>query len=182
MIYPIVIYGNPVLAKPAKNLEKDYPGLENLVNDMFSTLTKADGVGLAAPQIGLPLNLFVVDLSPLEEDAPSFKDYKKVFINAEIISYGEETDSYDEGCLSLPGISESVKRPTSITIRYFDEKWQEHEETISGFPARAIQHEYDHTRGHVFVDRINPVRRQMISSKLAALKKGKIKCRYKYAR
>ena len=135
MIYPIVIYGNPVLAKPAKNLEKDYPGLENLVNDMFSTLTKADGVGLAAPQIGLPLNLFVVDLSPLEEDDPSFKDYKKVFINAEIISYGEETDSYDEGCLSLPGISESVKRPTSITIRYFDEKWQEWTESIR-FAAR----------------------------------------------
>lgn len=182
MIYPIVIYGNSVLAKPTENVDKNYPELETLIKNMFATLTNADGVGLAAPQIGLPLNLFVVDLSPLEEDNPEFKNFKKVFINAEITEYGAEIDSYDEGCLSLPGISETVKRPTSITIRYFDEHWNEHTETITGFPARAIQHEYDHTRGHVFVDRISPIRRQMISSKLSALKKGKIKCRYKYVR
>lgn len=180
MIYPIVIYGNPVLKKPAKEVDKEYPNLDVLLKDMFLTLEKADGVGLAAPQIGLPLKLFIVDLSPMAEDEPSFKDYKKVFINAEILEYGAEADSYEEGCLSLPGISESVKRPTSIKIHYFDENWEERTEEISGFAARAVQHEYDHIMGKVFVDKISPIRRQLISSKLNALAKGKVKCRYKY--
>ncbi len=179
MIYPIVIYGNPILAKPAHDVDRDYKDLQTLIKDMFATLVRADGVGLAAPQIGLPLKLFIVDLSALADDDPSFKDYKKVFINAEITAYNDEEDTYEEGCLSLPGISEVVKRPTGITIHYFDENWQEHTEEITGFPARAIQHEYDHTCGHVFVEKISPIRRQMIVSKLNALRKGKVSCRYK---
>lgn len=180
MIYPIVIYGNSVLRKEAREIDKDYPGLQELIKDMFSTLTRADGVGLAAPQIGLSIKLFIVDLSPLADEHPEFKDYKKVFINAEILEYGSEEDSYDEGCLSLPGISERVKRPTSIVIRYFDENFNEKSETISGFAARAVQHEYDHTMGHVFVEKISPIRRQLISSKLNALARGKVSCHYKY--
>jgi len=180
MIYPIVIYGNPVLKKVAADVPQDYPELDQLVKDMFQTLDRADGVGLAAPQIGLSLRLFIVDLHLLADDMPECAGFKKVFLNAQIISYSEQTESREEGCLSLPGLSERVKRPVSITIHYWDEQWVEHTDTFEGFPARAIQHEYDHIDGHVFVDKIAPIRRQMISGKLAVMAKGKVNCHYKY--
>ena len=180
MIYPIVVYGNAVLRKQVAPITPDYPNLSVLIDDMFKTLTKSEGVGLAAPQIGLSIGLFIVDLSPLADDEPSYATFKKVFINTEITAYSEETETAEEGCLSIPGISEKVKRSLSITIHYFDENWQERTETYTGFPARAIQHEYDHLQGKVFVDRVSPIRRQLIASKLTAISKGKVSCRYKY--
>ena len=180
MIYPIVVYGNAVLRKVAEPITPDYPELSTLLEDMFKTLKKSEGVGLAAPQIGLPIQLFIVDLSILADDEPSYANFKKVFINPEILEFSEDTDTAEEGCLSIPGVSEKVKRSLSVTIHYFDENWQEHTETYTGFPARAIQHEYDHLQGKVFIDRISPIRRQLIGSKLTAISKGKISCRYKY--
>ena len=179
MIYPIVLYGNPVLKKVATPVERDYPQLRQLVDDMFRTMYKADGVGLAAPQIGLSIRLFVVDVSPLASEMPECSGFRKAFVNPEILSYEGDMVAHEEGCLSLPGISETVRRPDRITIHYFDEDWNEKTETVSGFAARAVQHEYDHIDGHVFVDKISLIRKQMISSKLSALAKGKAQCRYK---
>lgn len=180
MIYPIVVYGNAVLRKVAEPITPDYPELSTLLEDMFKTLKKSEGVGLAAPQIGLPIQLFIVDLSVMADDEPSYANFKKVFINPEILEFSEDTETAEEGCLSIPGVSEKVKRSLSVTIHYLDENWQEHTETYTGFPARAIQHEYDHLQGKVFIDRISPIRRQLIGSKLTAISKGKISCRYKY--
>ena len=179
MIYPIVIYGNPVLKKAAAPIEKDYPELKQLTSDMFETMYRADGCGLAAPQIGLGIRVFVVDVSMMADEDPSLAGFKKVFVNPEILSYEGEEVAREEGCLSLPGISETVRRPNTIRIHYFDEDWKEHDDVISGFAARAVQHEYDHLEGHVFVDKISLIRRQMISSKLSAMSRGKYNCRYK---
>lgn len=179
MIRPIVVYGNAVLRKKADPIDKNYPELSSLINDMFDTLSHADGVGLAAPQVGLPIRLFIVDLSILGDDEPSFVNFKKVMINPLITSFEGEELSQEEGCLSIPGISETVKRSDKISIEYYDENWQKHVEQYSGFPSRVMQHEYDHIEGHVFVDKISPIRRQMISSKLNALTKGKFSCHYK---
>ncbi|MCQ2350369.1 MAG: peptide deformylase [Paludibacteraceae bacterium] len=180
MIYPIVIYGNPVLKKVAAEVERDYPELKQLIDDMFKTLQKSEGVGLAAPQIGLSKRLFVIDLNPIAEDKPEFKGYKKVFINPTIVEFSDEEKVYSEGCLSIPGLSEDVRRPSKIKMHYFDENWVEHTEEFSEFPARAIQHEYDHLEGHVYTDRISLIRKQLISKKLAAISKGKFTCSYKY--
>ena len=180
MIYPIVIYGNPVLRKKAEPISADYPALSTLIDDMFKTLTKSGGVGLAAPQIGLSIKLFILDLTVMADDEPQYADFKKVFINPEITQFSSETETSEEGCLSVPGLSERVKRSLSVTIRYFDENWQEYTETYTGFPARAIQHEYDHLLGTVYVDKISPIRKQLIGSKLTALTKGKVSCHYKY--
>ena len=180
MIYPIVIYGNPVLRKKAEPISVDYPALNTLIDDMFKTLTKSGGVGLAAPKIGLSIKLFILDLTVMADDEPQYADFKKVFINPEITQFSSETEIMEEGCLSVPGLSERVKRSLSVTIRYFDENWQEHTETYTGFPARAIQHEYDHLLGTVYVDKISPIRKQLIGSKLTALTKGKVSCHYKY--
>lgn len=179
MIYPIVVYGNTVLKKQAEPITKDYPNLTALIEDMFKTLDRAEGVGLAAPQIGLPIKLFIVDLSPLKDEKPEWASFKKVFINPEITFFSDEKESREEGCLSIPGISERVPRSLSVTIHYFDENWVEKTETYSDFEARAIQHEYDHLMGHVFIDRISPIRRQMISSKLSSISKGKARTHYK---
>ncbi len=180
MIYPIVIYGNPVLRKKAEPILADYPALPTLIDDMFKTLTKSGGVGLAAPQIGLSIKLFILDLSVMADDDPQYADFKKVFINPEIIEFSSETEIAEEGCLSVPGLSERVKRSLSVTIKYCDENWQEHTETYTGFTARAIQHEYDHLLGKIYVDHISPIRKQLIGSKLTAMSKGKVSCHYKY--
>lgn len=156
--------------------------VKQLVADMQETLLAAEGCGLAAPQIGLSKRLFVVDGTELAEDYPECKDFKQAFINPEIIEESEETSVYSEGCLSLPGISENVTRPKTITIRYLDEDFQEHEETYTDFKARIVQHEYDHLEAHVFTDRISPIRRQFCKNKLANIAKGKIGARYKYKR
>ena len=182
MILPIYLYGQPVLRRPTEDLEPCEMDVKQLVADMQETLLAAEGCGLAAPQIGLSKRLFVVDGTELAEDYPECKDFKQAFINPEIIEESEETSVYSEGCLSLPGISENVTRPKTITIRYLDEDFQEHEETYTDFKARIVQHEYDHLEAHVFTDRISPIRRQFCKNKLTNIAKGKIGARYKYKR
>ena len=158
------------------------PELKQFIADMFETLTQAEGCGLAAPQVGKPWRLFVIDADELAEDYPECKGFKKVFINPEMIEESEETCSYSEGCLSLPGISENVVRPTTIKINYQDENFVEHEEEFTGFQARIIQHEYDHLEGHVFTDRISPIRKTFVRNKLTSIAKGKTVAKYKYKR
>lgn len=182
MILPIYLYGQPVLRRETEEVPQDYPELKKLVADMFETLTQADGCGLAAPQVGLSLRMFIVDGSVLGEDYPECVAFKKAIINPEILEESEETISYSEGCLSLPGISENVIRPVAIKVRYQDEDFQVHEEVLEGFDARIFQHEFDHIEGNVFTDKISPLRRQFVKGKLANIAKGKTTARYKCKR
>ena len=179
MLLPIYLYGQPVLRKEAQEVPADYPDLKKLVDDMFQTMAKANGVGLAAPQVGLALRMFVVDGNGLEEDYPECHDFRRCMINPTVIGQSEETTEKDEGCLSIPGIYESVKRPDWIVVRYLDADFVEHEEKITGFAARMTLHEYDHLDGKMFIDRVSPLRKQLMKSKLAAILKKKINCSYK---
>lgn len=179
MIYPIVVYGNPSLRKKSESIDASYPELEKLVADMFETMYSSDGVGLAAPQIGKSIRLFVVDAEPMAEDSPILKDFKKVFINAQMISDAGEPWSFSEGCLSLPDIRENVNRKESIVIKYQDENFVHHEESFDGIKARIIQHEYDHLEGKLFIDHISAIRKRMIGSKLTAIEKGKVEPNYR---
>ncbi len=179
MIYPIVIYGAQALRNPCEELGPDFPELQKLIEDMFQTLESADGVGLAAPQIGKNLRLFVVDCTPMAADRPELAGFRRAFVNPQIYERSEETSLYSEGCLSLPGIYEDVRRPVSIRMRYLDEHLQPHDEEFGGFAARVIQHEYDHIEGVVFTDRLSPLRRNLLKGKLVALSKGKYRCTYR---
>ena len=179
MILPIYTYGQPVLRKEAEDIAPDYPELKELVQNMFETNERADGVGLAAPQIGLPIRVVIVDLRPLAEDMPEYADFKRAYINGYIVEEDGETILMDEGCLSLPGIHEKVPRAEKVRIQYVDEDFVEHDEWVEGFLARVIQHEFDHLDGKVFTDRISPLRRQMNKAKFNALLTGKVRCDYK---
>ena len=179
MIYPIVIYGSDVLRKPCERITPDYPEVKKLVEDMFLTLGEAEGVGLAAPQIGKNIRLFIVDCTPWGEDDPECADYKRAFINPEIYALSEEKKTYNEGCLSFPGIHADVPRSLAIRMRYMDEDFVEHDEEFHGLKAWVIQHEYDHIEGIVFTDRISPLRRNLLKGKLMNLAKGKYRCAYK---
>ncbi|MDE6779347.1 MAG: peptide deformylase [Alistipes sp.] len=179
MIYPIVIFGSQVLRNRSEEITPEYPELKKLVDDMFLTLGEAGGVGLAAPQIGKNIRMFIVDCTPWAEEHPELADFKRVFINAEIYEQSEETSLFNEGCLSLPGLYEDVRRPVAIRIRYMDENFVEHDEAFDGYPARVIQHEYDHLEGRVFVDRLSPLRRSLLKSKLLNFAKGKYRASYK---
>jgi len=180
MIYPIHIIGSSVLRKIAKNIDKDYLELDKLIEDMFATMGKSDGVGLAAPQIGKSIRLFVIDASPLADENPEFEGVTKVFINAQMIEKTGEKELMEEGCLSIPGINEEVKRETKIKIEYYDENFKFHSEEYDGMLARIIQHEYDHIDGKLFTDRISPLRKRLIKAKLLAISKGKFEARYKF--
>lgn len=180
MILPIYIYGQPVLRKESADIEKDYPNLKELLANMFETMEEANGVGLAAPQIGLNIRAVVIDLDVLSEDFPEYKGFKKGFINPHIIEYDEtNTESLEEGCLSLPGIQEKVTRPTRIHVQYLDEDLNEHDEWVEGYLARVMQHEFDHLDAKMFIDRISPLRKQLIKSKLKALLQGRYRCSYR---
>ena len=180
MILPIYIYGQPVLRKEIQDILKDYPDLGVLIDNMFETLTASDGVGLAAPQIGLPIRVAVIDLDVLSEDLPEYKGFRKAYINPHILEFDDsETDAMEEGCLSLPGIHEKVVRPKRIRVKYEDADRNEHEEWVDGYLARVMQHEFDHLDAHMFIDRISPLRRQLIKSKLKALTLGKYRCSYR---
>ena len=179
MILPMYLYGQSVLRKVAEPIEKDYPELQTLIDNMFETMYKSDGVGLAAPQIGLGIRVVVIDASPMVEEEPSLANSKMALINPHIESFEGDNVSMEEGCLSLPGIHESVTRKNTIHITYMDENFVAHDEVISGYLARVIQHEYDHLEGHVFTDRISPIRRQLITNKLQNIAKGKVNCNYK---
>ena len=180
MILPIYIYRQPVLRKESADIEKDYPNLKELLANMFETMEEANGVGLAAPQIGLNIRVVVIDLDVLSEDFPEYKGFKKGFINPHIIEYDEtNTESLEEGCLSLPGIQEKVTRPTRIHVQYLDEDLNEHDEWVGGYLARVMQHEFDHLDAKMFIDRISPLRKQLIKSKLKALLQGRYRCSYR---
>ena len=182
MILPIYLNGQPVLRKVAEDITPDYPELKSLIESMFDTMHQAEGIGLAAPQVGLAIRLVVVDLDVLSEDFPEFKDFRRVYINAHIIETSDETDTMEEGCLSLPGIHEKVTRSSRIHVQYLDENFVEHDEWVEGYLARVMQHEFDHLEGKVFSDRISMLRRQMNKTKLGNLAKGKVACGYKTKR
>ena len=180
MILPIYIYGQPVLRKVAEDITPDYPELKTLITNMWETLADSEGIGLAAPQVGLDIRLVIIDLDPLSEDLPEYKDFRQVYINAHIVEYDEtNTDASEEGCLSLPAIHEKVIRPTRIRVQWMDENFQAHDEWIDGYLARVMQHEFDHLDGKMFIDRISPLRKQLIKSKLKALTQGRYRCGYK---
>lgn len=179
MILPIYVYGQPVLRQEAEDITPDYPELKTLIANMFETMDRADGVGLAAPQVGLPVRVVVIDLDVLSDDMPEFKDFKRAYINPHIVESGDHIVSMDEGCLSLPGIHESVKRPDRIRVQYLDEEMKPHDEWVEGYLARVMQHEFDHLDGVMFIDHLSALRKQMIRGKLNNMVKGKARCSYK---
>lgn len=179
MILPIYIYGQPVLRKVAEDITPDYPNLKQLIQDMHDTMDRADGVGLAGPQVGLPIRVVTINLDVLSDDYPEFKGFRHTYINAHILETEGEEVSMEEGCLSLPGIHESVKRPNRIHVQYCDENFEPHDEWVEGYLARVMQHEFDHLEGHMFIDHLSPLRRQMSKGKLNAMLKGKARCSYK---
>jgi len=179
MILPIYTYGNSVLRKVAEPISNDYPNLNTLITNMFETMYHAEGVGLAAPQVGLPIRLLIIDLAPFKEDEPELGEFKVIMINPQIIERSEDEITAEEGCLSIPGIHESVSRASKIKINYFDENFAEHTEVFEAYKARVVQHEYDHLEGHLFTDHVSPIRRQLLKSKLTNIVKGKSTCNYK---
>jgi peptide deformylase len=179
MVYPIVIYGHPVLRKVAVDIDKDYPDLTQLINDLFETLYKSDGVGLAAPQIGKSIRIFVIDGKPVGEDEPDLADFKRVFINAHVTEKFGDFELMTEGCLSIPNLREEVNRESHIRLTYYDENWEFHNESFNGFKARIIQHEYDHLDGILFTDKVSPLRKRLLKGKLNAISKGKFEVDYK---
>ena len=179
MILPIYTYGTAVLRKVAEPIDKDYPGLKELISNMYETMYHADGVGLAAPQIGKAIRLLIIDLAPFKEDDPELGSFKITMINPEMLEFGDSKVPAEEGCLSIPGIYESVMRSESIKIKYFDEDFNQHITEFVGYRARVVQHEYDHLEGSLFTDKVSPIRRQLLKSKLTNIIKGKANARYK---
>lgn len=179
MIYPIVVIGHPVLRKVAVDINKDYPGLDQLVKDMFETMYHSDGVGLAAPQIGKSIRLFVIDGNTLAEDEPELEGFKKAFINARITERSADLVPMTEGCLSIPNLREEVVRESRIRINYFDENWEFHDEVYEGFKARVVQHEYDHLDGILFTDKLSAIRKRLLKSKLLSIGKGNFEVDYR---
>ncbi|NQX92524.1 MAG: peptide deformylase [Flavobacteriales bacterium] len=182
MKLPIVAYGDPVLKKKAEEIDQDYPDLEKLIEDMFETMYNASGVGLAAPQIGKAIRLFVVDAEPFAEGDDgdlSCIGFKRVFINPIIFEEEGEEWGFDEGCLSIPGVREEVMRKPKLKIEYYNENWELLEEELDGFPARVVQHEYDHIEGVLFTDKINPLRRTLLTGKLQDISRGNVDISYR---
>ncbi|HON52205.1 MAG TPA: peptide deformylase [Bacteroidales bacterium] len=179
MIKPIVAYGHPVLRKVAQNIDANYPQLQELITNMFETMEASDGVGLAAPQIGLAIRLFVIDASSMVEDYPEAENFKRVFINPTILEEKGEEWYFNEGCLSVPGIREDVQRKSIVTLEYFDETFTKKTEDFTGICARIIQHEYDHLQGKLFVDRVNPLKKRLLQARLHNIEKGKVPVNYK---
>ena len=179
MKYPITVYGDPLLRKKAKNIDKDDPNLKEIIENMWETMYYSDGVGLAAPQVGKSIRLFLIDASSGADEEPELEGFKKVFINAERIETSGEEWTMNEGCLSLPEIREDVLRKDEVRIRYFDENFVQHEETFKGFAGRVIQHEYDHLEGVLFIDYLSPLRKRLLKGKLNAIASGKVHPHYR---
>ena len=177
MILPIVAYGDTVLRKVGDNISADYEGLKDLVANMWETMYSAQGVGLAAPQVGKAINLFIVDTSGFEDE--DYPNLKRVFINAEIIEEWGEEWAFEEGCLSIPHIREDVYRWSDIAIKYQDENFEWHEEEFDGIAARVIQHEYDHIKGKLFVDYLSPLKKRLLKNKLVNISKGGANTKYR---
>jgi peptide deformylase len=186
MIIPITAYGDPVLRKKAKDISADYPKLKELIENMWETMYGAYGVGLAAPQVGLPIRIFMIDTSPFaededlsEEERKELASPKKVFINAKILEEKGDEWAFNEGCLSIPDVREDVFRKPEITIEYFDEDFNKHTESYKGLAARVIQHEYDHIEGILFTDKLSSLKKRLIKGKLTNISKGKIQVDYR---
>lgn len=180
MILPVYTYGQPVLRKVAQDIPIDYPELQKLIKNMFETNTASEGIGLAAPQIGKSIRVVIIDLDAISDHLLEYKGFRHAFINAHILETDDsETETMEEGCLSLPGLHENVTRAKRIHVRYLDENFQEHDEWVDGYLARVMQHEFDHIEGKLFIDHISPFRKQMIQGKLKALMQGRFKCAYK---
>ena len=186
MIYPIVAYGDPVLRKMGKEVSKDFPKLDAILDNMFETMYNAQGIGLAAPQVGLPIRIFIVDSTPFgddeelsEEEQEFLGNFKQVFINAKIIEETGDEWAFNEGCLSIPDVREDVFRNADIKIEFFDENFKKHTKKFSGIIARIIQHEYDHIEGILFTDKLSPLKKRLIKSKLSNISKGKIRVDYR---
>lgn len=177
MILPIYAYGSPVLRKKCSDIELDYPNLKELIENMYETMYDSHGIGLAAPQIGLPIRVFIVDGSPIEDIKP--EGFKQTFINPVILEEWGEEWKYEEGCLSIPTIHENVSRKPELRIRFLDENFKEHEKTFDGMAARIIQHEYDHIEGKLFVDKISALKRNLLKGKLNNISLGRVEHSYK---
>ncbi len=179
MILPVVVYGHPVLRKEAEEIDEDYTELKKLIDDMWQTMYHTEGIGLAAPQIGKSIRLIVIDATPMAEDFPELEGFKRVLINPIITEFSDDECTESEGCLSLPGIREEVKRPTKIKIEYEDENFEVIEEELTGFAARVVQHEYDHVEGKLFVDHLSPLKKRFIKGRLTSISKGKVDVGYR---
>jgi peptide deformylase len=179
MIYPIHVYGSPVLRKVAEEIDENYPDLQTIIQDMWRSMEISDGVGLAAPQIGLSIRLFVIDTEPMSDDDESLKNFRKVFINAKIVEESGDAWSYNEGCLSVPTIREDVVRKSTIRIQYYDENFNFFDEVFDGIKARVIQHEYDHLQGKLLIDHVSPLKKRLLKRKLNDISKGNVEVNYK---
>lgn len=181
MILPIYTYGHPVLRKVAQDITADYPDLKQFLSDMYETLDASAGVGLAAPQVGKSIRVVVIDLDVLKDEYPEYAGFRHAYINAHVIESDQNSEKVDmeEGCLSIPGLGEDVKRPVRVHVRYLDEDFNQHDEWVDGYLARVMQHEFDHLEGVMYVDRLSPFRKQMIRNKLRAIVQGKFKANYR---
>ena len=177
MIYPIIMYGDPVLRQRAKDIPEG-SDIKQLVSDMFETMEAANGIGLAAPQIGKSVRLFIVDGTSLEEE-PGMEDFRKTFVNPTVLNEVGNAWEFEEGCLSIPNIREKITRKEKLKIRYYDEDWNLHEEEFEGMKARIIQHEYDHIEGKLFVDYLTPLKKRLLKGKLSDISKGKVDTEYR---
>ena len=179
MIYPVYVFGSPVLRKKAKEIEEGEEGLSDLIENLFETMYASDGIGLAAPQVGISKRIFVIDASPLKEEEEGLGNFKKVFVNPVIITQTGEKWPFNEGCLSIPNIREDVERSSNVEVEYYDENFDYHHEKYDGIRARIIQHEYDHLDGVLFIDKISPLKKRLLKSKLMSISKGKVDVEYK---
>lgn len=179
MILPIVAYGDPVLKQVANDIDAEYPNLKQLIEDMENTMEKANGVGLAAPQIGLSIRLFIIDSTLMMDEGEEDKGIREVFINAEMIEETGTEWAFEEGCLSIPDIREDVYRKDTITIKYLDKDFKEHTKTFDGMTARVIQHEYDHIEGILFIDHLKPLKKKLLNKRLRRISEGKIDVKYR---
>lgn len=179
MILPIVAYGDPVLKQVANDIDAEYPNLKQLIEDMENTMEKASGVGLAAPQIGLSIRLFIIDSTLMMDEGEEDTGIREVFINAEMIEETGTEWAFAEGCLSIPDIREDVYRKDTITIKYLDKDFKEHIKTFDGMTARVIQHEYDHIEGILFIDHLKPLKKKLLNKRLRRISEGKIDVKYR---
>ena len=179
MKYPVTVYGDPLLRKIAQTIDKDYENLDEVIENMWETMYYSDGVGLAAPQVGMSIRMFLIDASSGADEEPELEGFKKVFINPEIVEITGEEWVMNEGCLSLPEIREDVERPDVVRIKYFDENFIEHDEVYNGFAGRIIQHEFDHLEGKLFIDYLSPLRKRLLKSKLNNIIQGKVQPHYR---
>ncbi|MCF6366438.1 MAG: peptide deformylase [Bacteroidales bacterium] len=180
MIYPIHIIGSSVLRKKAVEIDENYPGLKEFIENMHETMHSSEGVGLAAPQAGKAIRLFVIDAEPMAEDIPELKDFKRTFINPQIIEKSTKKTRSEEGCLSIPEVREDVERHTSLTIEYYNENFEKITEKLEGMAAVIIQHEYDHLDGILFTDKVSALRKKFLKRRLANIAKGNFNKRYKF--